>query len=92
MTEIIYKYPLEPFETMLSLPSGAEVLRFDFQDGQPFLWVKINKKHKHTTRFFRLYGTGQKIDSQQGLHIEYINTAFQGAYVWHLFEEVADKN
>lgn len=89
--QTIFKYLLqfnhEVNQTNLLLPVGAKVLCFDYQRGEPYLWVQhvqnpgrpsVTKE----TRTFQIVGTGWEFPQPK----QYIGTVQQDGYVWHCYE------
>lgn len=67
----------------VDLPIGAEVVKFDFQHGLPTIWVlQTTDPTKMVSCEFSIAGTGHRVSADS----TYIGTAFQGPFVWHLFE------
>lgn len=89
----VWKYQLNLGVTELSLPKGAEVIKFDFQGGTPTLWAVVNTGTDADTdvRRFCVYGTGHQM--QQGdIERTYVGTGYvlespMGQLVFHCFEE-----
>jgi hypothetical protein len=86
----IYKYQLEQsikanLSNPIALPAGFQALRVDRKEGEPLtVWCMINTEEVDTVYArFAIYGTGMEIG--QGLNLEYINTYFEGWYVYHAF-------
>ena len=69
-------------EPSVQMPEGAEVIHFDNQDGTPTIWAVVDPDAPLEVRHFSLRGTGHRMNGA-GRHI---GTAFQGPFVWHLFE------
>jgi len=84
MSEVIYKYKLDPIST-ISLPLCSKVLTAGIQNGEAFLWVKINQDIKEQeVRNFISFGTGHKIEIETK---DFINTLFfENGLVFHVFE------
>ncbi len=82
----IYKYPLS-FDTFdaIDLPANAEVVDFQFQADNPFIWCLHNTGIVIERRYFRVVGTGQQIPEDA----KYIKSCHVSGYVWHLFEAKA---
>ena len=70
----------------IETPGIAEILHVECQQGVPCLWAVVNPAHEKTTRRLRLRGTGHPIAGELGSHVA---TFQKGAFVWHMFEEVA---
>lgn len=81
----VFKYRIEPGETILHMPKGAGLLHFDFvpKDRAWFVWALVDTRRPDEIRTLRMYGTGHEIQT----YGVYIGTAIslQG-FVAHLFE------
>lgn len=83
----IYKYhvPLTN-KFVIDMPLNAEILSFQEQKGEMFLWAVIDPDIANEERKFCLFGTGHDIDMDSVK--KFIGTVqmCQCHYVWHLFE------
>ena len=87
MTErIVYKYPLNPGMTTLSLPTRATLLHVAYQGEQLQLWALVNPASPIDERTVLVLGTGHRYNRPGDLR--HINTFLveDGAYVFHAFE------
>lgn len=85
----IYKYTVDLSHlTGLALPPSAKVLRFGTQEGDMFIWVELDTQEPTEERFFQIIGTGHPLPELEGRIAEYVGTADQGPFVWHLYELV----
>ncbi len=86
MKKAIWKYEVLIKESFsLDLPEGAEVLSVQVQYKKPYMWIELIPGEKHTTRAFKIVGTGhQKITD----NMKHIGTFQMFPYVWHLYEEL----
>lgn len=81
----IWKYIVElagrvqPFD----IPIGAKVVAFQMQNGAMCMWAIVNRDLKLERRYFFIMGTGNEFESDG---TNYIGTAQEGQFVWHLFE------
>jgi hypothetical protein len=67
----------------VSMPKDAVVLPFfAVRDGTPTFWAEIDTEKPISLRYFRIYGTGHKIDKND----RYIKSCEHGLFIWHLFE------
>ncbi len=85
---VIYKYPVPMVGSFfnLELPSGAKILAFQAQIGNPMLWVLVDPEHTHKeTRHFAIRGTGTPMNDWRSTD-KYIGTIQIPPFVWHLFE------
>ena len=81
----IYKYTLQMnCANHISLNKKSEVVKFAIQNNQPCIWVICDTDNITENRIFGIVGTGWKIEE----NMRYIDTAFEGPFVWHLFEQV----
>ena len=75
---------------VLEMPTGAQILTVQTQQGWPQLWALVDsEEEKKEYRLFRLYGTGDPTEEIRG-KLEYIAT-FQmmgGDVAFHLFQDV----
>jgi hypothetical protein len=93
----IFKYSLTGPTTILSMPSGAQVLSVGVQGADIVLWAQVDPEP--VTRYdrkFNAINTGDEVPSgtpDRPEYAEYIGTvsvpAFvNGVVVWHIFEMV----
>jgi hypothetical protein len=80
----VWKYPLSSFPAIILVPKGAKILKLAIQDNFPTLWILVNPEENVEERIFDYYGTGFTINNID--HKVYIDTWFNGPFVWHLFE------
>lgn len=99
MSQRIWKYELHAagLPTMISMPTGATVVRFAKQSGQPCLWALVQPEPPvFETRRFIWCGTGDEVP-EFAVHrgtceeIRHERIMLEGAlhersYIWHLFE------
>lgn len=79
----IWKYPIHPDTTLLSMPAGAKVLCVQTQNNEPYIWALVDPAAMKIDRYFSIYGTGHGIPLYPG---SYIGTWQADDLVWHLFE------
>ena len=84
MADIVGKYQFVVCDSphALDVPKGAEFLHVAMQHGMVTLWARIDPKAKTERRTFYIHGTGQLLSPYE----KYVGTAFDNAFVWHLFE------
>lgn len=80
----IYKYNLTNDGYEPRIPKGGKVLTVQRQKGDICIWVLVDPKQNFEQRYFVVYGTGFEINPQH----QYIGTVQEGAYVWHVFEDL----
>ncbi len=82
----IWKYEVSIEDRfVVPMPQNAEVLSVQEQNRRAFLWALVDPGNPVVSRTFRLYGTGERIESEAG---KFIGTfQFKGLFVFHLFEE-----
>lgn len=80
----VFKYATCPNDRIyISLPTGAQPLRFDFQDGSLCLWALVDPNAGGFQSFvFRMAGTGHNIEEEVS---DYINTVYANGLVFHFF-------
>ncbi|WP_411753273.1 hypothetical protein [Serratia sp. (in: enterobacteria)] len=83
MSKTIFKYK---WADTVQVPIGAEILHADFQGTDLMFWALVDPDAELESRTLILVPTGH-ITVPDELNMRYINTVFQGQYVWHLFEE-----
>lgn len=92
MKKAVFKYVPEmgqfgSFE--LELPLGARFLKVAMQHGLPTLWFEVSQDVPTHVRDFLIVGTGQPLPiPNEGHALNYLETFFDGAYVWHLYEVI----
>ena len=80
----IYKYGLQlVHKNKVVMPKEAKILKASMQGSVPCIWALVDTNKSDETRTFIIYGTGHEIVES---NLEFIETFFQGPYVWHLFE------
>lgn len=86
----IYKYSFYLSDLVnILLPKNSTILKVAYQNGltSPQVWALIDTDELNIeTRILRIYGTGQPI-IQPIEKLRFIDTLFQGDFVWHVFEE-----
>ncbi len=81
----ILKYLIDVNDAVFHmLPDNAELLTVQNQNGEIFLWAKIDDSAIVRKRKFIVFGTGQPFDV---VLRKYIGTVQVGIFVWHVFEE-----
>ena len=68
----------------IDLPIGAEFMTAAYQGEMPQAWFLCPMDAKSDPRIFLIVGTGWEIHNKG--EWKYLQTLFQGPYVWHLFE------
>jgi hypothetical protein len=70
------------------MPEGYRILKAGIQDGEPVIWVELDKdREKVFSLQFVVYGTGFDIPDNPGI---YLDTLFEGALVWHVYYVTAE--
>jgi hypothetical protein len=78
----IYKYPLSFPTHIVYLPEGCRIVKLAEQDGAMYIWAIVDTGGLSIARRFTFVGTGHPLPVGE---YEYIDTIFQGPFVWHLF-------
>jgi hypothetical protein len=88
----IYKYAVKidaSGKCVLTLPKYSTFLHVGQQDGEVFVWTKVNVNtgEELEDRILRVYGTGHPMNEVARQY--YLGTAhlYNGALVFHVFEE-----
>ena len=86
----IWKYELEVTDVQdIEMPSTANVLSVQVQNGVPCVWASVNTQDKQTKKVrFITIGTGNPYDSD--VPIQFVGTyqLMEGKLVFHLFKEI----
>ena len=83
----IWKWELRVKETqVINMPSGAEVLSIQTQQGRPVLWALVNEDNPLTSRTFATYGTGFIMPENPGKYIGSYQNKLE-TLVFHVFEQ-----
>ena len=84
--KVVHKYPISFVDSEVKMPKGADVLHADTVNGLVFIWAMVNPKHKLTSRYFKLFATGEAIEDYDKKHYHYIKTLLNNGFVFHLYE------
>jgi hypothetical protein len=84
----VYKYQLGVSKEEVSMPVGAEVISAAFQSDTLCLWAKVDTEATTEFRRFKVFGTGHEIDPKFEGKLKFIDTAFIGMFVFHVFEVI----
>ncbi len=80
----IYKYNLSCEDiTQLRVPSDFQVLSVQEQRGELCIWALVDNDRVKDIRVFHVYGTGDKFEASDMIHI---GTVQMGVLVWHVFD------
>lgn len=81
--KVIYKYALTP---KVLLPKDASILKAGMQSGGLYIWALVDPNETtKVERTFEIVGTGHSFDYER-LKYTFIDTIFDGPFVWHIFE------
>lgn len=91
---VIYKYEIKPpqhdsFVCSVELPSGAQVIHIDSQEGKIFLWAIVDpSEHRNATRHYAVVPTGVTFASgPEYMHWSFLKTiTVLGKLVFHIFD------
>ena len=87
VNKTIWKWKLRVKETqVINMPSGAEVLSIQTQQGSPVLWALVNEDNPLTSRTFATYGTGFIMPENPGKYIGSYQNKLE-TLVFHVFEQ-----
>lgn len=84
MSQVVHKYLLQiGTKVSIDFPVYSQVVKAGMSQGQPAIWVR---KNPHIVgpgvKHFYVAATGEAMPDNAG----YIDTVFQGPYVWHVFQ------
>ena len=66
------------------MPKSSIILKVEKNSKDFMLWALVNPDLPLVNRAIRIYSTGQEIDEE---YIgTYIDTVYDGPYVWHIFD------
>jgi hypothetical protein len=76
-------------EVLVEMPAGSRLLCVGEQDGKLCIWALVNTKLRIVQHKFRIYGTGEEIDTAifENEDSRYIGTVqMKNGLVWHVFD------
>jgi hypothetical protein len=82
----IYKYEIPLSGGKVNMPIGAEIIKAGFQGESLCLWAYCESENEDYERGFLIYGTGWDMSIVNEHSRKFIDTVFQGALVWHVYE------
>lgn len=87
MARAVWKFPVPLMDRCaVEMPAAAEILHFDVQHEELFLWALIDLATGETEpREFRLVGTGHRLEGDLGKHLGTAKLR-GGELIVHLFE------
>lgn len=67
------------------MPLGAEIVTVGLQGDSMYLWALVDPDEKREEVIkIKVIGTGHDFEPSG---LKYLGTAFQGAWVWHVYED-----
>lgn len=90
--QVVYKYKIDPNNTLVELPERAQILSVGAQLDDMFLWALVDESaEKSVAKHFCVYGTGHEISHS---HLQFIGTVhmYGGDLVFHIFENLGVSN
>jgi hypothetical protein len=87
VSRYIWKYvvPVDDAEHRIDIPIGSPIVHVANQEHRWLtFWADVSDLDPLVRRTFRVFGTGHRIESDW----RYIGSAFDGPFVWHLFEGI----
>lgn len=76
---VVYKYPVSHNQSM---PVKFQILRAGHQNGQPFLWILVDKEQPEEIVHFHTFGTGQDVPE----NAVYVGGYSEPPFEWHVFQ------
>lgn len=83
-----YEIKLVPELQKIQMPFGSQVLDFQFQRGNLYVWVLCDDGNSCEARYFLLLGTGSVPAYVDFDSLKHIGTTQMGEFVWHLFGSI----
>lgn len=82
----IYEYSADfDNELEITVPRESTLLKARVVYDTVIFWMKVNEKQPlNESRTFKVFATGHDIPTD--LTLEYIDTCFDGSFIWHIFE------
>lgn len=78
-----YEIPIIDYQEIL-MPKDSQILSFQRMNNKYYIWVLVDPNKICKNRKLYIYGTGHLIENIKELN--YISTANDNIFVWHLFE------
>ncbi len=85
----IRKYEIKIACHDIRLPYDFQILKIGVQDHRIFVWILVDPDKKQdalNVRFF-VVGTGHNIEDEFLSDAKYLDTIYEGTFVWHIFKE-----
>lgn len=88
----IYRYSLGKVHhnstPTVEMPKGAKIISCAFHElsDSISIWAIVNPKHLSKERQFHIFGTGFEMVDYDKKHYEFIGTAQEKDFFWHVFE------
>ena len=79
-----YSFKIEHGAQRCTIPKNGKILSVHMQGKLLCAWVLVDPQGRAENRTFFVCATGE--DIEPGL--KFLGTAVDGAYVWHLFEQL----
>ena len=87
----IWKFPFVVRDTVqIVMPEGAEIMKLGrISSGRLAIWALVDTEAKRAIVNLRVIGTGHRIHGLDML--DYIDTAFDRPFVWHVFRDASQE-
>jgi len=86
MSEIIYKFELQPGKNIIEINTLPRVLTVAEQNDKMFFWAAVTLEYEKRKIDFDVVGTGQSLEPGFILNKKYIGTIHcKNGLVWHVF-------
>ena len=72
----------------IELPENSTFLKVAMQHGKVTFWFEVDPKAAITTRSFAIVPTGSHVPQAIDGRAEFLETVFDGIFVWHMYEGV----
>lgn len=81
----IWKYKLEIIDTqVIEMPGAVRLLSVQMQGHDLCLWALVDPNADKAERVISIVGTGYDIEMSEAS--QYIGSAIDGVFVWHVFD------
>ncbi len=89
----VWKFDLD--QEVFNVPPGSKIIHIEEQHGNLCMWMEVDAvcaAGQFVQRIFRVYGTGQTLDTPAGMRIEHVGSAVchGGSFVWHVYEGITE--
>lgn len=73
-------------EGPVEMPVGAEIIKVDMQGANIVVWAIVDPEAPKQKRAIIVLGTGFERQNKEMASLKYLDTVFDGSFVWHIFD------